>query len=199
MKPSRTFSHLLQTNNQAWHLFLCLFRRKSQGDLSYNSDQTHEGRGVACLAWTLAVDSSGMKLQLLAQLNKPRSFWSETQLLPKSSRVKFGLVEAISPLEKMQPNEPRIAKIREKTCFWTTNHDAVGRSLPHESSYQYDKHQLASPIYLGNRSYCQLLLECFGTTQVLLIHYASFSMCGPQTLLRITPAFLTSSPSDYES
>lgn len=42
--------------------------------LGYNGDQAYEGRGVACLVWTSAMDSSGMELQPLAQPSGPRSF-----------------------------------------------------------------------------------------------------------------------------
>ena len=88
----------------------------------------------------------------------------------------------------MQPTGPSIAQIREKKCFQTTNHDTVGwRSLPYQNSSQPDKHQLAPSKHLGNKSYCQAVLDFFGTIQVPLIHYTSFSICGPQTLCSESP------------
>lgn len=100
----------------------------------------------------------------------------------------------------MQPDEPRIAQTREKIYFWTTNHDPVGyRIFPHQSSLQYEKHQLASPKHLGNMSYYQVALGSVGIIQVVPIHYTSFSSMVHRPLLTITPEFLTSIPSDSES
>lgn len=144
------------------------------------------------------MDSSSMTLRPLAQPNRPKSFWSETQLLPQSLWChEFGPVEGIGPLEKMQPTGPRIAKIREKT----TNHDTIGcRGLPHQSSSQPDKHQLAPSKHLGNKSYCQVVWEFFLASSKCLWFFIPVSQLSfPDSLLRITPAFLTSGPSNSKS